>query len=131
MENTSYPQIAHFPPEKLFPAPKGCGKYSAGIDHIPPKSATTLENQTQVFFGFKFPPENNFPALFPPSKREIKRQIFVFPNGPQIPAENQNSDGKQKKQTAPYTSTNQASQTRFLISPTRGTTRSGEGREGG
>jgi hypothetical protein len=102
MENTSYPLIAHFPPEKLFPAPKGCGKYSAGIGRIPPELATTSENQTQFFFGFKFPPENNFPAPFPSSKREIKRQFFVFPNGPQIPAENQNSGGKQKKQTAPH-----------------------------
>jgi hypothetical protein len=96
MENTSYPLIAHFPPEKLFPAPKGCGKYSAGIGHYFRKSNAVF------FFGFKFPPENNFPAPFPPSKREIKRQFFVFPNGPQIPAENQNSGGKQKKQTAPY-----------------------------
>jgi hypothetical protein len=95
------PKLVHFPPEILFPAPKGCGKYSAGIGHIPPELATTLEYQTQVFFNFKFPPETKIPAPFPPSKIEIKRLFFVFPNGPQIPAENQNSGGKQKKQTAP------------------------------
>jgi hypothetical protein len=81
MKNTSYPQIAHFPPEIYFPAPKGCGKYSDGIGHFPPESATSLENQTQKILFSSFHRKPKFRHFFHHQKQKSNPCFLFFPTG--------------------------------------------------